>query len=114
MAGTVMLGKRSTGRRVNAIWLSTTAAMQTMRTRMGLRTAARVRNIGRSLSCRRRSHRAALAHQFGAAEHDGLVRTEAAGNLDHRRGRGTDRHAPPGNFPVRDDPHELLSAHGRQ
>src|SRR3989442_4299488 len=86
MAGTVIFGKRSTGRRVRAIWLNTTAAMQTIRIRMGLRTAARVRNIWCLLPRRRRAHRAALANLLGPTEHDGLAGAHTAGDLNDRSG----------------------------
>src|SRR5947208_158542 len=114
MAGTVIFGKRSTGRRVRAIWLSTTVAMQTMSTRMGLRTAARVRNMDGSLPRRCRAHGAAFADLFGATEDDGLAGLHAAGDLHDAGRRRPDRDGPLGDLTVRDDPHELLAAHDHQ
>src|SRR2546428_13875860 len=114
MAGRVIFGKRSTGRRVRAIWLSTTVAMQTMSTRRGLRTAARVRNMDGSLPRRRRAHGAAFADLFGAAEDDRLAGLHAAGDLHDAGRRRPDRDGPPGGLAVGADPHELLATHARQ
>src|SRR5437016_12017657 len=114
MAGTVIFGKRSTGRRVRAIWLSTTVAMQTMSTRMGLRTAARVRNMDGSLPRRWRADGADVADLFGASEDDGLAGLHAAGDLHDAGRRRPDRDGPLGDLTVRDDPHELLAAHDHQ
>src|SRR5438128_11867627 len=114
MAGTVIFGKRSTGRRVRAIWLSTTVAMQTMSTRMRLRTAPRVRNMDGSLPRRRRAHGAAFADLFGAAEDDRLAGLHAAGDLHDAGRRRPDRNGPLGDLAVGDDPHELLAAHDHQ
>src|SRR5437867_5040320 len=111
MAGTVIFGTRSTGRRVRAIWLSTTVAMQTRSTRMELRAAARVRNLDGSLPRRRRAHGAAFADLFGATEDDGLAGLHAAGDLHDAGRRRPDRDGPLGDLTVRDDPHELLAAH---
>src|SRR2546430_17249044 len=110
MAGTVIFGKRSTGRRVRAIWLSTTVAMQTMSTRMGLRTAARVRNMDGSLPRRRRAHGAALAALFGAAEADRLAGLHAAGATQEPARRRPDSNGPVGTFTVGNDPQDHLDA----
>src|SRR5579859_4501082 len=93
MTGTVILGNRSRGRRWRAITLSTTTAMQAMKTAIGFFVAPRVRNIALlrspqppSRGSRRRGGRGAdllsLADEIGAAEDDGVARRESPSDLD--------------------------------
>src|SRR5579864_46312 len=120
MTGTVIFGNRSRGRRWRAITLSTTTAMQAMKTAIGFLVAARVRNITllrppqpAPLGRPRRGRRGgadllSLPDEVGAADDDGISGLQPAGDLDALAGGLSHVHALLADFPAVDEPHIVL------
>src|SRR5579864_8069653 len=122
MTGTVILGNRARGRRCRAITLSTTIAMQAMKTAIGFLVAARVRNIGLlqppqpapSGRPRRGGRRGAdllsLPDEIGAADDNRIGGLQPSGDLDALAGGLSHVDVLLADLPVVDEPDVVLRA----